>query len=384
MGHSTSKVACVCGHDEKHQLEIGLLNGRIKHLEAELLSLRTPTSDAIEHTRTEHQEQEEEVSKAEDAYQRHPGAAKLLNSSRDGKSLQTFKQRKPGILHLLRKISQKETSPDNQLNADLANLRVIFQYTEDLESNLATARGHIEYGKKAFQEMEASLQFELEMERATSRAATANLLELEERIRLQEPLVKVGVAVRRRFIEQAKIFWSQNNPSSDEPDQSAIAAGNQAAHGGNVLADAAMFELELLDVDQHQSHFQRLYDIPWYDCLLSPPWNASTLTMKNFYGTMASYGAFNASSSMSKVMDLRFSLLWASTTRLLTNIKLAGYDEEFTLPLSSRKGLDKSLVEMRQMTEDIMRRGQASREPDRAIKAGERAKRDVERAKKKR
>lgn len=221
-------------------------------------------------------------------------------------AFQTFKQRKLDIFDG-RKTSQNEVSFDNQRDADIADLRVIFQYIEDIESNLTIARGYIEPRKKAFQEMEESVRFELEMESGIQggnrRSAWAGRKDSTSRTSGQGRR-----AVRRRLIEQAKIFWSQNNPSSDEPDQSAIAVGNEATHGGNVLVNAAKFELQLLDIDQYQRHFQRLYDIPWYDCLLPPPWNPSTLAMRNIYGTMASYGAFN-NSSMSNGMDLRFSLL---------------------------------------------------------------------------
>lgn len=87
MGHSTSKLDCICGQDAKHQFEIELLNGRIKHLEAEL-SLKTPDVDANENTRTEHQQQGEEVSKAEDTCQPNSSITRPLNPTKIGKSLQ--------------------------------------------------------------------------------------------------------------------------------------------------------------------------------------------------------------------------------------------------------------------------------------------------------
>ncbi|CZR69606.1 uncharacterized protein PAC_19506 [Phialocephala subalpina] len=263
MGHSTSKLACICGQDQRHQIEIAHLNERIKNLEVELLCYRTADVGAHDHIRLEHQEHSEEGLRAEDNSSQSHHITKSHKSRRIGKKPSGGRS----VTFLTASAtSEKETSPESLLDADL---RVIFGYIEILEPNLTAARTAVEAGMKASEELK-TLRFELEKEKAASWTATADIFDLEEIIKFQEPLVKVGVAVRRRFIERAKIFWSHNDASADKSDQSVIAAGNEAAHGGNVLADGAMFELKLLYVDPNQCHFQRLYDGGWFESPLLP------------------------------------------------------------------------------------------------------------------
>lgn len=66
----------------------------------------------------------------------------------------------------------------------------------------------------------------------------AELQELKEKIRLQDPLVNVGVKIRRRFFEQAKELHGGGPPL-----WKIVEAGNEAAHRGDFLADSAMFQL---------------------------------------------------------------------------------------------------------------------------------------------
>jgi hypothetical protein len=72
--------------------------------------------------------------------------------------------------------------------------------------------------------------------------ANANLKEdnarLRQKLRLQEPLVSVGVCIRRRFLEKAR----QERWESLEL-ESMTSPGNNAAHAGDLAADVALFEL---------------------------------------------------------------------------------------------------------------------------------------------
>jgi hypothetical protein len=63
---------------------------------------------------------------------------------------------------------------------------------------------------------------------------------LNERAELLRPLVDIGVATRLRFLQQAR-RTVHKHPLS-EADKVFIKNGNVAAHGGNGLADAALFK----------------------------------------------------------------------------------------------------------------------------------------------
>ena len=110
--------------------------------------------------------------------------------------------------------------------------------------------------------------------------AMANKLDhLKER---QDPLLQIGVAVRKRFLEQARatipvgeeFFEDDTNhardphpvnlPTEDEdtwgkPDRSVIEKGNIAAHRGNCEADAALFDRESMEGGEYEQLYKRMY-----------------------------------------------------------------------------------------------------------------------------
>ena len=60
--------------------------------------------------------------------------------------------------------------------------------------------------------------------------------ELKDKMRIQDPLVKVGVAIRLRFWEQAREIRGLGTANTG-----IVEAGNSAAHRGDICADAALF-----------------------------------------------------------------------------------------------------------------------------------------------
>jgi hypothetical protein len=61
---------------------------------------------------------------------------------------------------------------------------------------------------------------------------------LDERVQIQGPLVKIGLAIRRRWIEKAK-----KTLGIGEASKSIVAEGNEAAQHADMFADAAMWRL---------------------------------------------------------------------------------------------------------------------------------------------
>jgi len=73
--------------------------------------------------------------------------------------------------------------------------------------------------------------------------------QLKKKIKLQEPLVKVGVLVRRGFLQEISNIIVRQGFSREVakvPNTSMVLAGYYAAHQGNVRADECMFELGYL------------------------------------------------------------------------------------------------------------------------------------------
>lgn len=83
--------------------------------------------------------------------------------------------------------------PKNEGNDD--EILTLFEYVGQLESDLNVAQMDFVRVRQSNEEMESALRFEVEIERAVAMAATADVHELEERLQLQDPLVRVGVAI---------------------------------------------------------------------------------------------------------------------------------------------------------------------------------------------
>jgi hypothetical protein len=66
-------------------------------------------------------------------------------------------------------------------------------------------------------------------------------------------LVQVGVAIRRRFFEQAREIRGQGRARD-----SIIEDGNTAAHRGDYFADSAMFEIGYLRMEEQVLNSQGL------------------------------------------------------------------------------------------------------------------------------
>ncbi|KAJ8065639.1 hypothetical protein OCU04_006313 [Sclerotinia nivalis] len=148
----------------------------------------------------------------------------------------------------------------NELDDDAARYRRELQkYKQDAES----------YRKKL-----DTIQIELEcVEKSLKNMATnhVNMLLTRESIRqdyqelkkthdLREPLVKIGVDIRLRFLDQSREIAL--NISRDEADMALRTNGNVAAHRGNAAADAALFKCNLVPEEYEEEAdeiFQKLY-----------------------------------------------------------------------------------------------------------------------------
>ena len=74
------------------------------------------------------------------------------------------------------------------------------------------------------------------------------LVNEQELGRYEQPLLKVGIAIRRAFIEQAKqLYANKNGVLENVDDRNIFEARGNAARNADVLADVSLFRLGLVD-----------------------------------------------------------------------------------------------------------------------------------------
>lgn len=104
--------------------------------------------------------------------------------------------------------------------------------------------------KDYFEAKEENMRLQAQIEGIEGEKANLQLKvnELVQDLTLRNPLMLVGVAVRLRFLEQAKEFVV-NKRDRPELHRELRNEGNLAAHYGNIIADESLFKLEYIPVD---------------------------------------------------------------------------------------------------------------------------------------
>ncbi|PMD36963.1 hypothetical protein L207DRAFT_384689, partial [Hyaloscypha variabilis F] len=69
----------------------------------------------------------------------------------------------------------------------------------------------------------------------------------------------IGVAIRKRFLEQARSVLPGRSWGS--PEKAVIDLGNAAAHFGNSEADAALFTYGYLEGREYEALFKAIYQL---------------------------------------------------------------------------------------------------------------------------
>ncbi|KAB8297122.1 hypothetical protein EYC80_002507 [Monilinia laxa] len=138
-------------------------------------------------------------------------------------------------------------------------------------------RDQYEDDAEYYREKRDTVRIELEsIEKKLSNTTTkyTNFLRKSERVRLnckelkkahdlREPLVKIGVDIRLRFLDQAR--ETIPDVSRDKTDMVLRTNGNFAAHRGNAAADAALFKGTLIPEEykeEAEEIFKSLYQCP--------------------------------------------------------------------------------------------------------------------------
>ncbi|TGO83025.1 hypothetical protein BPOR_0716g00010 [Botrytis porri] len=98
----------------------------------------------------------------------------------------------------------------------------------------------------------------------------AKVVTLEEERTILEPLIEVGVAVRKRVFEQAKYAVSLGEIFS-RADHKIIREGNDHCHRAKCLADAAIFKLFYLSGSSNEALYNKIYYIDSQADVMSLP-----------------------------------------------------------------------------------------------------------------
>jgi hypothetical protein len=165
----------------------------------------------------------------------------------------------------------------------------------------------------------ATLEEELARLKQENVDQKGELKKLNQKLHLQEPLLKVGVDIRRRFLEKAKVKQGFGRAVA-----SIVEAGNAAAHRGDLKADASLFTLGYLPNNSikiptsatavYLDLCQELYGMKfpatgqWGDLSNSE----KVLEIHNLTATVSSYSSWNsgtAAASMEKPLLQRFASL---------------------------------------------------------------------------
>ena len=233
-------------------------------------------------------------------------------------------------------------------------------YTEDLRrrfKNLTRENEKLAAEAKSINlktDEHASRIKELELELKSQREKIGRL---EKELILKEPLFEVGVAIRTRYLEQAKeAFWhikTWDKGSSEyvlkkyEVDPTTIEKGNQAAHGGNGMADGSLFVLGKLSRQWATKDIDDRVEEP-HDA----HWRKPVVT--EFDGNTSRYVA---GTTYLEPMNIFEELYHYRPTVYVTmpNKMLEAIDCEATIKTlkSLNEGLDRPLVEKQQALENV-------------------------------
>lgn len=145
-----------------------------------------------------------------------------------------------GIEDLKAKEAVRTAEIECELRPELERLREKEMLCQRLQDDLHTLKDTID-------RMNLQPHHDCYLAMAERNKVEKELAELKKWKVLVKELIEIAIAVRLRFLEQAKEGTSGNDRGV--LNQSVIREGNYAAHGGNFAADSALFKLGILAGD---------------------------------------------------------------------------------------------------------------------------------------
>jgi hypothetical protein len=108
----------------------------------------------------------------------------------------------------------------------------------------------------------ASAEVELQREREEKQKVQQEAANYKQQLEALEPLAEVGSKTRWRLLEQERLSYSERVRTRQDLDIDRLEEGNEAAHGGNGTADAALITTMLnkrLDAEEYITVFCEMY-----------------------------------------------------------------------------------------------------------------------------
>jgi len=183
-------------------------------------------------------------------------------------------------------------------------------------------------------------------------------------LRTREPLFKVGVATRRRFLEHCK--RARHNGQwvglFGEVDMAIIEAGNEAAHRGDIAADAAMFTLKVINNQDYKEPFQKIYHTKYAAGYGGALLSQKATRILNWRGTLA--GCFSFTDyTLSSGLDKQFLGLWHKNRKTRHTMLESGTSAETIIRFDRDEEVAKDLLAMEAIVDEVVllhkRRGQS-------------------------
>jgi DNA-binding transcriptional regulator of glucitol operon len=170
------------------------------------------------------------------------------------------------LASLSRKQAEEEQASQNRVHEEeISQLRSKAERLENKNANLTTMLGESDNIITSLEAKLETAEYNLKwakISREEHSAMQAKIVsELEQTIKDMQPLADVGVAIRFRFLEQAR--ETVYALSREEVDRELIKKGNMAAHRANGRQDAALFKRGLLPADNRTNMwltFDYLYE----------------------------------------------------------------------------------------------------------------------------
>jgi hypothetical protein len=196
--------------------------------------------------------------------------------------------------------------------------------------------------------------------------------EQEKRLELQLPIVETGVAIRRRWYEQAKERLGYGAASPE-----IVSGGNYAAHRGQLFADRAMFKLGYMgNLDPipntrnindsvknlYETIHRELYTVPVDAKNKDLPRLGKDLELHNSCATVSSCLGIKAADFCRQDGDqdlVRFGILLKDIFRIKSDLGRNVTDEMYETIFEKGKATDRRMQELRTIRERLVRQNRS-------------------------
>ncbi|KAF7853583.1 uncharacterized protein EAF02_011888 [Botrytis sinoallii] len=189
-----------------------------------------------------------------------------------------IKKRSPGVRAINREkeVMQKKFGV---LESTISELKdEVYSLTQDNSKLLKRKEALLRNSATGELRQTAKIEEALCEEQSKTKRFSSRIQELQEKVEVLEeeravlePLIEVGVAVRKRFFEQAK-YTVPSDEISNRPDYKIVKEGNDRCHRAYCLTDAALFKLFYLSGSTNEALYSNIYRVDSYANVMKHPY----------------------------------------------------------------------------------------------------------------